>query len=173
MRLFVAIDLPGEIQDAIGRLQTPVRHLKWTPPEHLHITLQFLGEQPDQRLPDIFEALEMVEFEPMTLECQGIGQFRSGVIWLGIEPQPALEQLQRRIQSALRTVGIQGEQRRFHAHVTLGRCDRHRLAAVLERVAERFYGQAYRFECDTFCLKSSILRPNGALHRIEALFGAE
>ncbi|MFC6673487.1 RNA 2',3'-cyclic phosphodiesterase [Marinobacterium aestuariivivens] len=172
MRLFVAIDLPGELQDTIAGLQIPVRHLKWTPPEHLHITLQFLGDQPDQRLPDIFEALETVEFEPMTLCCQGIGQFRSGVIWLGIDQLPALEQLQRRIQSALRQVGIQGEQRRFHAHVTLGRCDRHRLIPVLERVAEQFYGRSFRFDCDTFCLKSSILRPSGALHRVEALFGA-
>ena len=172
MRLFVAIDLPEELQDRIHRLQMPLRNFKWEPPERLHITLQFLGEQLDRRLPDLFEALEAVEFEPFDLCCQGIGHFRSGVIWLGIDDNDALRRLQQQISSQLREAAFSGEGRRFHPHVTLGRTDHHHLVPTLDSVAERFRDLSYHFECDTFCLKSSILRPTGALHRVEALFAA-
>lgn len=171
MRLFVAIDLPDELQDLVAALQAPVRHLKWVPPERLHMTLHFLGEQPDARLQDIFEALEQVEFEPMELCFEGVGQFRSGVIWLAVEPVPdALTALRRHIGRELQTAGVRLERRRFHPHITLGRCSPHHLIPVLEQVADRFYGKSFCFNCDTFCLKSSVLRPSGALHRTEALY---
>nr|WP_067295175.1 RNA 2',3'-cyclic phosphodiesterase [Marinobacterium profundum] len=170
MRLFVAIDLPDPLQDAIARLQQPVRHLHWTAPERLHITLQFLGEQPGHRLEAIYSALEEVEFAPLDVRCEGIGQFSSGVIWMGIDPQPAMEQLQQQIGMRLRAAGIPLQQRRFIPHITLGRCDSNHLSPVLEHVAARFYGQAFCFECDAFSLKSSLLRPSGALHHIEAEF---
>ncbi|GGO76080.1 RNA 2',3'-cyclic phosphodiesterase [Marinobacterium nitratireducens] len=172
MRLFVALDMPEELQDRIHRLQIPVRDLKWEPPERLHLTLQFLGEQPEQRLPELFEALAAVEFEPFELCCQGIGHFRSGAIWLGIEPNDRLRSLHRQIGARLRETGIAFESRRFSPHITLARTARQRLLPALDTVAERFQGISYRFECDTFCLKSSLLRPTGALHRVEALFAA-
>lgn len=170
MRLFVAIDLPDPLQDAIARLQQPVRHLHWTAPERLHITLQFLGEQPGHRLETIYSALEDIEFAPLDLRCEGVGQFSSGVIWLGVDQHPALEQLQQQIGTQLRAAGIALQQRRFIPHITLGRCPGNRLDRVLEHVAARFYGQAFCFACDAFSLKSSLLRPSGALHHIEAEF---
>jgi RNA 2',3'-cyclic 3'-phosphodiesterase len=170
MRLFVAIDLPDSLQDAIARLQLPVRHLHWTAPERLHITLQFLGEQPAPRLETIYNALESITFEPLSIRCEGVGQFASGVIWLGVDPHPALAQLQRQIGQQLHDAGIPLLQRRFIPHITLGRCRGNRLNRVLEHVAARFYGQAFCFECDLFSLKSSQLRPGGALHHVEAQF---
>jgi 2'-5' RNA ligase len=173
MRLFVAIDLPAELQDSIARAQLEVRHLKWTAPERLHLTLQFLGEQPGHKLEAIHDALDSIEFSPLAIRCEGIGQFRSGVIWLGVDQQPGLEQLQQRIGQQLRCAGINFEQRLFKPHVTLGHCATNRLSTVLEHVAARFYGQAYCFECDCFSLKSSLLRPSGALHHVEALFESQ
>jgi 2'-5' RNA ligase len=173
MRLFVAIDLPAELQDRIARAQLAVRHLKWTAPERLHITLQFLGEQPAHKREAIHDALDSIEFSPLPIRCEGIGQFRSGVIWLGVDQQPELEQLQQRIGQQLRSAGIGIEQRQFKPHITLGRCPVNRLSSVLEHVAARFYGQAYCFECDCFSLKSSLLRPSGALHHLEAQFESQ
>ena len=147
-----------------------MRHLHWTAPERLHITLQFLGEQPDHRLETIYSALEDIEFAPLELRCEGVGQFSSGVIWLGVDPQPALDQLQRQIGQQLRAAGSALQQRRFIPHITLGRCPGNRLERVLEHVAARFYGQAFYFTCDAFTLKSSRLRPSGALHHVEAEF---
>ncbi len=170
MRLFVAIDLPDPLQDVIARLQHPVRHLHWTPPERLHITLQFLGEQPDAQLEGIYGALESVEFEPLSLRCEGIGQFASGVIWLGVDATPALDQLQKCISRQLHKAGVPLQQRRFIPHITLGRCRSNRLGTVLEHVAARFYGHSFSFDCDQFSLKSSVLRPSGALHQVQAQF---
>ena len=52
MRLFFAIELPAEVQAALGRLRPKEdnRDYRWPDPALLHVTLAFLGEQPDSQL---------------------------------------------------------------------------------------------------------------------------
>src|SRR3972149_2139019 len=62
LRLFVAIDLPEDVRESLGRLQNDLRRhdlpsLRWTRPEGVHITLKFLGETPASSLPAIEAAL--------------------------------------------------------------------------------------------------------------------
>lgn len=53
MRLFVALDLPEPERDALASYQRKLSAIpgldgaRWTPPANLHMTLKFLGEQPD------------------------------------------------------------------------------------------------------------------------------
>lgn len=58
LRLFCALRLPDDVVEAIVAWQR--RHLvggRIVPPEHLHITLAFLGSTPAGRAPDVVEAL--------------------------------------------------------------------------------------------------------------------
>src|SRR3989304_10104260 len=62
LRLFVAIDLPEDVRESLGRLQNDLRRhdlpsLRWTRPEGVHITLKFLGETPASSLPALEAAL--------------------------------------------------------------------------------------------------------------------
>ena len=51
MRLFFAVELPPEVQAALGRLRgAEGGEYRWVEPALLHVTLAFLGEQPDERL---------------------------------------------------------------------------------------------------------------------------
>lgn len=55
MRLFYAVFLPEEVRAALVEAQTKVRPFRgWkpVPPHQLHLTLLFLGERPEEELPD-------------------------------------------------------------------------------------------------------------------------
>lgn len=59
MRLFVGIELEEAVRAAIAALQDRVRaaapgaDVRWVDPANFHLTVTFLGDQPDARLPEI------------------------------------------------------------------------------------------------------------------------
>src|SRR3972149_5549106 len=62
LRLFVAVGLPGQVREALGRLQGELRRhdlsrLRWVRPQGVHLTLEFLGETPAGRVAAITKAL--------------------------------------------------------------------------------------------------------------------
>ena len=61
MRLFIALDIPQEVRARISAFAERVRPLcpgaRWARVEGLHVTLKFIGEIPDARLPEITKAL--------------------------------------------------------------------------------------------------------------------
>lgn len=169
MRLFIAIDPPDEVSQELAELQFPSRSIRWTNSEQIHLTLAFLGDQPDDQFDPLCEALCEVEFEAFSVKTQDIGCFRHGAIWLGLQPNKALEQLQQRIFRVLQVTGFPLESRRFHAHLTLGRC-RHNPASATEILHHRLNHRRFSFDVDRFLLVSSVLRQDGAVHQIEAEF---
>ena len=60
MRLFTGIDLAEDIVERLERLLMhlrPAAHLKWSPVYNLHLTLKFIGEWPEDKLPEFKAAL--------------------------------------------------------------------------------------------------------------------
>jgi 2'-5' RNA ligase len=65
MRLFVAVDLSAEARQAIAAEQQRIAaalddrrtSLKWVRPEHMHLTLVFLGSVDDVRVPAVVDAV--------------------------------------------------------------------------------------------------------------------
>ncbi len=169
MRLFIAIDLPTDIRHALTDLQFPSRSIRWNRSEQIHLTLSFLGDQPDHQLEPLCEALSEIELTPFTLHTKEIGCFRQGALWLGLETSEPLSQLQARINRRVQQCGIALESRRFHPHLTLGRCRKNPAPAV-EILQSRLEYRKYSFEVDRFLLKSSVLRQDGAVHQTEAEF---
>src|SRR3989304_6133334 len=95
-RLFVAIDLPEDVRESLGRLQSDLRQhdlpgLRWTRPEGVHLTLKFLGETPASSLPAIEGALaRAVRGAPsfrLALGAPGTFGNRRGPrgLWVGVE----------------------------------------------------------------------------------------
>jgi 2'-5' RNA ligase len=133
MRLFVALNLPKKEKDRIYRAARPLRDMelpvRWIPPENFHVTLKFLGEVPEHRLEAVEAALSGVAqaTQRMDLEISGFGAFptirRPRVLWVGVEPTPALRCLKQDIEWALSDCGFDRETRAFHPHLTLGRAE--------------------------------------------------
>lgn len=172
MRLFTAIDIPSEMQQALAQICYGLPRVRWVAPEQLHLTLVFIGEsQPALRQP-IIDALDQIEFQPFRLSCQGLGSFRSGVLWLGVDESRPLLTLQRTVEQRLRQVeGVSLPSRRYQPHLTLARLPRQRRPDLSEYIAAH---QRLRFSFDvsTFTLKSSLLLAEGARHSVEWEFNA-
>ena len=124
MRLFVALPLDEAGVRELVRYRQTLERLgvrgNFTRPENLHITLAFLGEQPEWKT--AAEALDTVEAVPGLLRLDRLDSFGKGGI-LGICPteDTPVRALAAEVEKALRTAGFSLEKRRFRAHVTLCR----------------------------------------------------
>lgn len=134
MRLFVALNLPPAVRDALWAAATPLRELglpvHWVRGDGIHVTLKFLGEVGDDREGELAAAFGRAAAgtRALTLALEGFGVFpdfqRPRVVWAGIAPEPGLEILQHRVEQEFAPLGFPTEARPFRPHVTLGRARR-------------------------------------------------
>src|SRR5262249_37001440 len=79
MRVFIAVDLPGEVREQLGQIQRELEPLsgkaRWVAPASIHITLKFLGEIPDKQIEAIDTALTGLTWKAFTVTVSGVGFF--------------------------------------------------------------------------------------------------
>jgi 2'-5' RNA ligase len=129
MRLFIALDIDEEIRGRINRFVDGVRNFapeaRWMSPESMHVTLKFIGEQPEDALPSIKQSLTEVSATASDIHLQGYGFFptpkSARVFWVGMEGGPGLPALASLIDEQTAAVGIPREDRVFSPHLTLAR----------------------------------------------------
>jgi 2'-5' RNA ligase len=133
VRLFVAVDVPDAIKDAVERdvvapLRDGVPGARWSRPEGRHLTLKFLGEVADERVGGVMGALEKAASTQSGFDAafDVLGGFpnlrRPRVLWIGIGPgAEQLASLAGAVENALQPLGFPGEDRPFRGHFTLAR----------------------------------------------------
>jgi 2'-5' RNA ligase len=130
MRLFFAVELPPEVQAAVGRLNPndPSRDYRWSDPALMHVTLAFLGQQPEERLNTLrsIGAAAAKVSRPGVLKLGQPGSFGARkaprVLWIGLDGDlPALQTLQSSLNAGLKQAGFEVEDRPFSPHITLAR----------------------------------------------------
>jgi len=149
IRAFIAIELPKITRDALGDLQArltahaPKDSVRWVKPDHIHLTLKFLGQVPTAQIDSITAALKhavagmrVFPFEVMNAGCFP-DERRPRVVWVGVdEPTGVLHALQRAIELATVPLGYPSEPRSFQPHLTLGRAARDLKPADLHKLGE-------------------------------------
>src|SRR5215472_13284622 len=113
MRLFTAIDLPGEMLLRLERLLSALRPealIKWSPLDNLHITTKFIGEWPENRLEELAGALEGLKLrEPFNIELRDLGWYplerTPRVLWMGVHGGQQLVDLARATEDKLAEFG--------------------------------------------------------------------
>ena len=100
--------------------------LRWVRPEGIHLTLKFLGNVEEHRVPSITDALaKATEAFELTIQPSGVGGFggrRIRVVWVGLEGDvERLAALATRVDEACGALGFERERRPFAAHLTLAR----------------------------------------------------
>ncbi len=177
IRTFIACKIPEDILKAVQTVQAQLKifdlkHIRWTRPEGIHLTLKFLGDIPLDDVVSVGEAMVKAAGDqaPVSIAARGIGVFpgynRPRVLWIGLSGQMhELSGIQQRLDTALIKIGFPGETRPFRGHLTIGRIrgpvDSHRFHQAL-RAAEHF-------ESRTFTIKNIIffqseLHPDGAIY---------
>ena len=125
IRSFLAISLPDDVSDALMDAQDGVRNARWVEEENLHLTLAFLGECAPAELSELDAGLGALRMDPFELAVSGAGAFGGGkphTLWAGLAPSEPLARLQSKIVRVIRESGLAAERRKFHPHITLGRC---------------------------------------------------
>lgn len=128
MRLFIAINfnklVKGRIQEIINVLEKYFSQGRFVSQEHLHLTLEFLGEISEERLVTIKGLMDNLTSNPFVLKPSKLGYFKrpqGNIYWLGIEYNKELMKTQEIIHKSLLKEGFKLENRLYKPHITLGR----------------------------------------------------
>ncbi len=123
MRLFVAVRPPPEVVDAVAALARPERHgVRWTRPDHWHVTLRFLGDVEDGSVAAVAGALREGLAGEAAVEVRlGPRTERLGRAVL-VVPATGLDRLAARVVVATSpAVPLADGAHRFTGHLTLAR----------------------------------------------------
>ncbi len=180
IRSFIAIELPEELRQELGRLQKRLELkggdcVRWVAPSSIHLTLKFLGDIPADSPGEITAVLEEIALEnpPFRLGIGSLGVFpnpkRVQVVWVGLNGDVAqLACLQKEVESRLEALGFEPEGREFTPHLTLGRVrntaspvEREKLGQLITRTQ---FASELVIEANAINLMRSQLRPQGPVY---------
>jgi 2'-5' RNA ligase len=132
VRLFVAVDVPDRLRDALAAVQSDLPDpSRRTDPADAHLTLAFLGETtaPDAVVDAVRRAVDAAGVAPFDAELGGLGAFpsldRVRVVWVGVrEGAGSLARLAEAVERETVAAGFDASDHEFTPHVTLARVDR-------------------------------------------------
>ena len=137
MRMFVGITPSGEVIDSLDTFLDPRREhgdLRWSDPEHFHITLAFCAEVPERSLDAFGDGLTQAaaRHTRFALRLSGGGAFpdpdRAKHLYAAVEASEAasgaLHSLAQASRTAATTAGIEVAGGPYRPHLTIARSSR-------------------------------------------------
>lgn len=180
LRLFVAVELPEIIRSDLGKLQDRLRigtqftgaHPTWVTAHNLHMTLAFLGNQPQEHVRLVADTMERVGrmSSPFKLRLKGLELFPNPkapkVLSIEVQGQVAkLLSLQGNLSSLLQHNGFNLEARPFRPHLTLARIKSAKgVAGLRDLVRSHSRIEAREFVVSEIVLFQSTLNTNGPVY---------
>lgn len=173
-RLFIAIPVTADVSRVTTDLTDLGRSIRAVDASHLHLTLRFLGDTEEARIPQIEDAVRRTapSQPPFRLTLQGLGAFpraaRPTVIWAGIVPPEPCLRLERELTRRLTTLGFEPETRAYRPHLTLARVKGrapHGLPEFIDAHSETILAAISVTEIS---LIESTLTPSGPLYSVLA-----
>lgn len=179
MRLFVAINLPEDLREAVHEATGPLREdglpARWVDPHDYHVTMKFIGEVRPEHRDAMAQMLRrtLSGYQPFELALEELGAFpslrRPRVIWLGVSATPQLRALKHDLEHAYAELGVDRETRAFRPHITLGRANDSAEAGEfreLERLSAEIDVDG-EFPVTHLDLMRSTLKPDGPVYHVE------
>ncbi|MBX3302794.1 MAG: RNA 2',3'-cyclic phosphodiesterase [Nitrospira sp.] len=145
IRAFLAVEIGDELRAGLARVQHDIKQrfvnqctkavrVTWGQPNSFHLTVRFLGDTDEQRLPVMREAVDSINQSIPTVEIP-IERFQAfptlqkpRVLWVGPSEEwlqsAAANQLSawhQRIESCCRSFGFAPDDKRFIPHLALAR----------------------------------------------------
>jgi 2'-5' RNA ligase len=181
VRAFLAVH-PGEgFRAALSRRVDPWRErvpVKWTRPETWHLTLQFLGEWPPDRLEALQDRLDALPRPaPWTLRPAGLGAFpdlrRPRVLFLQLVDDGRIADLAAAVREAVHGTWPDGPQdtKPMKPHLTLARVKAPLERSVVNSLGDMDLDGLPELPVAGFALVASELRPDGPRYRDLGFWG--
>jgi 2'-5' RNA ligase len=176
MRLFIALALPTEVEQKLGQtivlLKKSQAPVKWVKPENIHLTLRFLSETDPALVPNLKKLIDRIgaESSPLRIVSNKIGAFpnlkRPRVLFAGLDGNDIekMSELAAEIESGVRTLGFEPDERAFRPHLTLGRLRDPRRTEDLPDIMNNLSFEPIEFVFDKLVLFKSTLTPTGPIY---------
>jgi 2'-5' RNA ligase len=182
VRLFLAINIDPAVRRAVLEATEPLRAaaptLSWLDDSRLHLTLKFVGEQPEDAVARLSASVSEVagRHRRFSIRLADIGAFpnfrRARVVWMGVESEPRLELLHHDVEVACQEIGFELEGRAFRPHLTLARVKERTGVDELRQLSRA--SKRIVFEEETGVESIDVMRsnPTSAGARYERLYAA-
>ena len=155
-------------------LQHERRNINWCKTDQIHLTLKFVGDTPDEDIPEIIAACQEVakRHQPFTMDFNRTGIFGSRhaprVLWLGMKDEPkALYDLEDDVLDAFDRIGYLRDRQNFVPHITLCRIkqlvDKDYFRQIHEDIEQKTYIHA---DVNDIVYYQSFLQPTGAYYKV-------
>jgi len=180
MRAFIAIPCPDELKGGMTEIQESIKGMgKMTlvKPENIHLTLKFLAEVDESKIPEIKERLESLpNLQNFEISLRGIGVFPSlnyiRIIWVGVDKgADKITEIHSEIDQRLKELKFKPD-KNFHPHLTLARVKfPKKKEEMKEFIQKNFTLPLGSFPAEKIELMQSRLSPKGpeysSIHEIE------
>ena len=173
MRLFVSIDLPDDFAPKIEAVQdefADASGLQFTDPEQTHVTLKFLGDVSQGKLPRVKNAIRRAVgsagVEPFEATYEELGVFPDlgyiQVLWLGVgEGSDEMTALHEHIEREVTRLGFDPEDHDFTPHATLARMEHAGGKELVQENVEELSPSVGTAEVTEIRLTESVLTDDG------------
>lgn len=172
LRTFVAVKIEPspQLRQVLNDLKNALsgESVKWVAPNHLHLTLKFLGDTWPSQVDEISEELNQAAklYSPFSFELEGLGIFKNKgmprVLFANIKEGEELQLLASEIEKRLEKLGFEPESRSFTPHLTLARIkflkNKKAFYQAVEKYQETFFQPV---TIDELVFYRSILKPEG------------
>ena len=182
MRLFISIDLPDRLADAVADAQdrfADADGLRFVDSDNAHLTLFFLGDTDPERVDEIESALKRAvvdaDVDPFEMRVGGFGVFPAldyiSVVWAGVREGAGVAEttgLAGAVERELEALGFVGDDHEFTPHVTLARMENAASKAAVQRFLDEADPEIGPFRVEELRLKESVLTSDGpTYHTVE------
>lgn len=161
LRCFIAVDVPEPVRRRLTYLSRELDSRSIIPvkEQSIHITLKFLGDVAQNKIPLIESKLENIKTGSFKLKLREIGAFPNEnyvrVVWVGCENE-SLRNLGKLVNDRLEGIFPKEE---FTPHVTVARV---KGKIDFKEFAKKYHGQTFgEFNVHSFSLKTSQLTSAG------------
>ncbi|MDO5844147.1 MAG: RNA 2',3'-cyclic phosphodiesterase [Methanocorpusculum sp.] len=168
VRLFIAVEPSNEIQTKIAEAGETLKgagRLSFAKTEQMHITLKFLGEVEENKIPKIEEALKQISGKPYRLTASKVSSFGRPprVIKAEVNDGGESAKLAEQLEPLLANAGFPREDKKFSPHITIARVKEYS-PSLEEKISSLHDSEFGSCTINEIALKKSILTPSGAIY---------
>lgn len=165
LTLFAAIEPPDYIRNLVAPFRRGIDGMRWAPLENLHITVGYFGKLEYEHAEVLDHELAINPGTGFDLRLGAAGVFGGAnphTLWLGIEPNKALDALHQHVRRAARRARVEMETRKFTPHLSMAYLGRNVDKGDVSRFIKRHQNFRSRpFLIDQFALFSSRSHKSG------------
>ncbi len=174
-RLFVAIHIQPNASyiQLQSKISSALKHekIKWVEPKNMHLTLKFLGETDERKIPALQKAMDqaVTKSNIFTVYIENMGVFGSRydpkVLWFGIRKSEELMLLWKQVIEEFEKIGWVPDRQNFVPHLTIGRIKEISDKRLFQKIIQPFKDvDIQQLEVDEIILYESILNREGPIY---------